>query len=236
MSSLFAESQYLSTGMTRSLDSQGDRKIVAVIGHGNSGKTCLTKLLTAEDVGSSLAVHRHTLDESRYITKAMPNGMHEHIQFIDTSPWKEFPVMHRLYVKTCHLVMIVYNVTALNWAQMLKDMIEEVRAIRDVDIIIVGTHCDEYSSQMNFVPSHVQHVVGNIPHVYVSCVTLFGINTLWSTMTLKCSAFIKQDSDHSIKVPIEPRRRITSRSQSMKKLLTKTGSFLLCTSKYHTLP
>jgi len=56
--------------------------------------------------------------------------MHEHIQFIDTSPWKEFPVMHRLYVKTCHLVMIVYNVTALNWAQMLKDMIEEVRAIR----------------------------------------------------------------------------------------------------------
>jgi len=73
MSSLFAESQYLSTGMTRSLDSQGDRKIVAVIGHGNSGKTCLTKLLTAEDVGSSLAVHRHTLDESRYITKAMPS-------------------------------------------------------------------------------------------------------------------------------------------------------------------
>lgn len=58
------------------------------------------------------------------------DGVRQQIQFIDTAPWQEFPVMHRLYVSTCHLVVIVYDVTKKRWKESLTSMIKEVRQIK----------------------------------------------------------------------------------------------------------
>ena len=58
------------------------------------------------------------------------DGTNEQIQFIDTAPWLEFPVMHRLYVRTCQLVIIAYNVTKKDWKESLTSLIKQVRDIK----------------------------------------------------------------------------------------------------------
>ena len=51
-----------------------------------------------------------------------------------------------------------------------------------MNIVVVGTHSDEMNVVMNVTPLHVKEVIGELPHVYTSSLTGFGISHLWHTL------------------------------------------------------
>ncbi|XP_067941628.1 GTP-binding protein Di-Ras1-like [Watersipora subatra] len=214
--------------MTKSLDIPQANKVVVVIGEGESGKTCLTKCLVKQDIEDNLKAHLPTIDESHYTMKKMPDGTNQLVQFIDTSPWQEFPVMHRLYVKTAQLVLIVYNVASKNWKESLIRLISQTREIKEnVDIMVVGTHSDLMNSVMHITPAHVRDVIGDLRHVYVSSATNFGMTHLWNTILTAATALTKGHlSDERISNRTRVRRRSTV--NSLERLARKTSVFL-CT-------
>lgn len=55
-----------------------EKRIIAVMGDGGSGKTCLVKHLLQKDVTKSLQYHNTTIDESHYTMKKMPGKITSH--------------------------------------------------------------------------------------------------------------------------------------------------------------
>lgn len=81
-------------------------------------------------IGNQFSYLHISMNGMPYQCLLVTDGKCEQIQFIDTSPWQEFPVMHRLYVRTCELVVIAYDVTSKTWKESLTNMIKEIKEIK----------------------------------------------------------------------------------------------------------